>query len=881
MAVRSTKQEGLLNITPYIISILFFLIGCTHKQNESNSQTNKIAPTSNLTFEEAQSRFSSIQNPSYILNFFFEKKKLSFLADETISFELTNTQSIFLDFKGGQIKSLLVNAQPSDYQYDGTRIYLPSRQLIVGKNSVQIQYSQTFSKNGRGIYRFEDPADQKEFIWSKLEPFDANHVFPCFDQPDLKASFKTTVTAPKEWIVVFTTLESKKTIQSDFQKWEFPESAKISTYLFSIHAGNYFIWKNQYKNIPLRLLSRPSLSKYVNHQFWFEITKKGFEFYEKEFDHPYPFHKFDQLLVPEFSTGGMENVAAVNYNERHIKRGLYTEEDNETLASIILHEMAHMWFGDLVTNKWWDELWLNESFATFMSYHALTNNTKFKSAWSTFGRKGKYNAYIEDLYPTTHPVSTSVPDIASTFNHFDSITYSKGASSIRQLNKWIGPEKFRAGIQKYFKEHAFQNTTLKEFVSALEKSSNQDLSSWTQSWLKTSGTDRLRYQIECSNDRQTQLTTHLESLVKNNTIRPHKLEAVFFEVKNKSAKQLFKQEFELSKETQVVNLNSKVCPNFVLWNYDDADYLRFQVNQSDLINYPIIQKYLDPTAKVVFWVNSYLSVRDGTLSIISFNNFVLSQLKMPQPQGIELLLEKIWQEMITYFDSDDLRINLQTQLEKYFLNQIIKSKNSALAKFYFELWIPNIELKSSQEEAIGLTKNANINWMDQDLRWKVWIRLSALGHPNGLSFAKDEYEKDPTETGFKKWHSAQAAVPSFNNKINWLTKIKTELSSWSLSRKQSVIGSLFPETNLHQKLKSQFAPTYFETLDWLTKSQAELGLQRSFSQLAPTDCSQASIDQLIAFSARPDITPDLKHNLLGFISENEICLRIKNSSQLK
>jgi aminopeptidase N len=295
-----------------------------------------------------------------------------------------------------------------------------------------------------------------------------------------------------DWQVVTNTL-SKDTNHVDGRKsWQFPPSPVFSTYVFALHAGPYAFWKANANGIPIRLFARKSLAKYVDHQEWLKITQQGLMFYGTQFGYPYPFAKYDQIIVPDFNEGAMENVGAVTFSERYIFRTKVTQDKHMRRADTILHEMAHMWFGDLVTMRWWNGLWLNESFATFMSSWAIDQATQFTGIWQTFFTDIKTWAYREDQLVTTHPIELPVPDTDHAEANFDGITYGKGASTLKQLSFYLSEDDFREGLQRYFQKYAFKNTTLTDFIQMLSEASSQDLSKWQHSWLQTTGVNTIQ-----------------------------------------------------------------------------------------------------------------------------------------------------------------------------------------------------------------------------------------------------------------------------------------------------------------------------------------------------------------------------------------------------
>lgn len=878
-------QKKTLFIFPLFFTLGFLVTRCASTNKTTTSSTIKIAPISNLTREEAQGRKQLISNPRYELKFDFDAKNGFYTATADINFKMRSKSSTFLDFKGGEIISLTINDIATTPAYQNSRIQLASDSMREGDNHIIINYKQTFSKNGRGIYRFQDPEDNKVYLWTKLEPFDANQVFPCFDQPDLKSIFSINVSAPTDWKVIFTTLESQKKVVGGKTEWVFPESPLMSTYLFSIHAGNYEVWSDRYKNIPLRVFVRASLKKYVDPKFWFSITKKGFQFFDKEFAYNYPFKKYDQLIVPEFSSGGMENIAAVNYSERFITRGTPSREELENLANVMLHEMAHMWFGDLVTMTWWDELWLNESFATFMAYNALEKATEFKESWSNFQKRGKLAAYIEDQYPTTHPVSTEVPDISATFNHFDAITYSKGASVLRQLSYYIGEDNFRKGVQNYFKKYAYSNTNLFQFIAELEKTSNSDLRMWSLTWLRNSGLDTIKITPECSNSKLTSIAFEMISPNPSHHPRPHRVPITLYKWTGKKMDSWTIEDFKSDGGMQTRTITSSMtCPDFILPNATDMTYLKVFLDPKQ-INWAKehLDKISSSQARGVFWNQAYLNLRDGTVKIDDFIKLFSAQFKQEKNQIINQQFFTYWSAIAKYLPQKTaLELSVRSKaldlLESYFWNQITTSQDPLWKKTLFVNWVRRIESEDSQALVIEIL-NDKINLkpliLDQDIRWQMVQRLAALGHSQATELIAKTKANDPTETGFKSYLAAEASKPIINEKTKWLEQMNRPDSNWSLARKQSIIYSLFPSTPKQTQLRYQFREQFYKTMSVLDKRNEDISYNRTYVDLAPSGCDEALITEFDNFISQQDWNVVTKKSLIIQNQENKICARVQ------
>ncbi len=428
----------------------------------------------------------------------------------------------FLDLTAVRVVSATVNGAPvaaGAFDADAGRLRIGG---LAAENEIVVVAEHAYEHTGVGLHRFVDPVDGAVYLHTQFEPFDAHRVFPCFDQPDLKATFTFEVEAPAGWEVV-----SNAAVDGP------PRRRRRRAVALRHHREDVDLHHGpgrralplvhrRHRDIEMGLYCRQSLAQYLDADEIFDVTAAGFDFFEDAFGQPYAFGKYDQLFVPEFNFGAMENAGCVTFSERHIFRSKVTEAEREARADTILHEMAHMWFGDLVTMRWWDDLWLNESFATFASYLGLVEATRFRSAWTTFASALKTWAYRQDQLPSTHPIVADAPDIETMKTNFDGITYAKGASVLRQLVAWVGQKEFLDGVRAYFARHAWGNTELGDFLAALEEASGRPLSEWSRQWLETTGVNTMRAAFE-GTDTYTSFAIEQEAVPDHPTLRSHRL----------------------------------------------------------------------------------------------------------------------------------------------------------------------------------------------------------------------------------------------------------------------------------------------------------------------------------------------------------------------
>lgn len=485
--------------------------------------------TTNLTRSEAQSRTQLLEVDSYSVHIDISNAETdadTYLSRTVVDFSARFVDSTFIDLIADSVSSVLINGEslsPAEV-FDGARVTFPVR---AGRNSLTIEAQARYSTSGEGLHRFTDPADGKTYLYTQYEPTDARRVFANFDQPDLKAEFIFTVTAPAHFQVLSNRAEARtepvngsagaaSAIGSDVATSAESESAgavthyfeptlKQSSYITCITAGPYEGATDEWtdprtgQTVQLGAWTRASLVDHLDADDIFGVTKSGLDFFTSEFDYPYPWGKYDQIFVPEYNLGAMENPGLVTFTDNLIFRDKVTDANYESRANVILHEMAHMWFGDLVTMKWWDDLWLKESFADFMGGLALAEATRFTDGWVTFALRRKAWAYTQDLYPTTHPIVADIPDVEAAKLNFDGITYAKGASVLKQLVAFVGREAFFAGSRLYFRRFEYGNTELADFLECLaEAAPDRDIANWAAAWLGTSGVSELSLQLTTS-----------------------------------------------------------------------------------------------------------------------------------------------------------------------------------------------------------------------------------------------------------------------------------------------------------------------------------------------------------------------------------------------
>ncbi|MFD0886409.1 aminopeptidase N, partial [Streptosporangium algeriense] len=584
----------------------------------------------NLTRDEARERARLISVQSYVVELDLTEGDERFESITTVRFTGTRPGAeTFIDLAGAKVRKAVLNGTELDvdgYDPETGRLPLPN---LAESNELRIDADCSYMRTGEGLHRFVDPVDDSVYLHSQFETADAHRMYACFDQPDLKATFELTVIAPSSWEVISnaapeTTEELPEhsgrhgTLQAA-RRWHFPPTPVISTYITALCAGPYHKVTSEHDGIPLGLYCRASLAEHLDADNIFEVTRQGFDFFHRVFGIRYPFGKYDQLFVPEFNAGAMENAGCVTFLEDYVFRSRVTDAIIERRAETILHEMAHMWFGDLVTMRWWDDLWLNESFATYASVLCQAEATRWgQGAWTTFANVEKSWAYRQDQLPSTHPIAADIVDMHAVEVNFDGITYAKGASVLKQLVAYVGLDNFLAGVRDYFNEHAWGNTTLADLLGALERTSGRDLSSWSKEWLETSWVNTLRPSFTTDAEgRFLEFEVLQEAPADYPTLRSHRVAIGLYSLRDGALVRTRRVELDVvGARTAVTELVGELQPDLVLINDDDLTYAKVRLDGRSLQTLVDggIARFTESLPRALCWSAAWDMTRDAEMS---------------------------------------------------------------------------------------------------------------------------------------------------------------------------------------------------------------------------------------------------------------------------
>ncbi|WJM17220.1 aminopeptidase N [Microbacterium arborescens] len=587
-------------------------------------------PGENLTRIEAQERRAIVDTQSYDIALDLTVGAETFRSRTVIRFAATEGASTFVDLIAREVREITLNGRAVDLaSFRDSRIALDD---LAAQNELIVDADCLYTNTGEGLHRFVDPVDGEVYLYSQFEVPDSRRVFAVFEQPDLKAEFRFTITAPAEWKVVSNS-PTPEPVPGDggTATWAFEPTPRISSYITALVAGPYEqvfseLTSADGRVIPLGVYARKSLWQYLDADYVFEKTRQGFAYFEEKFGVPYPFAKYDQLFVPEFNAGAMENAGAVTFTETYVFRSKVTDAVKERRVVTILHELAHMWFGDLVTMKWWNDLWLNESFAEWASTIATAEATEWTEAWTTFNAMEKTWAYRQDQLPSTHPVVARINDLEDVQVNFDGITYAKGGSVLKQLAAWVGVEAFFSGVSAYFQKHAWGNTELSDLLVELEATSGRELESWSKKWLETAGVNTLEPEIATDSDGIiTRFAIVQTAPADYPTIRPHRLGVGFYSLTDGALVRTHHVELDVDGDlTEVPELQGRAQPDLVLLNDQDLAYAKIRLDERSLRTaVEHLAKISDPLARSLVWGAAWDQTRDAEASATDYIDLVL------------------------------------------------------------------------------------------------------------------------------------------------------------------------------------------------------------------------------------------------------------------
>ncbi|TGA85982.1 aminopeptidase N [Streptomyces sp. MZ04] len=837
-------------------------------------------PGTNLTREEAQQRAKLLTVDSYEIDLDLSgaQEGGTYRSVTTVRFDSAEAHAeTFIDLVAPAVHEVVLNGHSLDVAavFRDSRIALAH--LEAGPNELKVVADCDYTNTGEGLHRFVDPVDQQAYLYTQFEVPDARRVFASFEQPDLKATFQFTVKAPTGWTVI----SNSPTPEPSGDVWVFEPTPRMSTYITALIVGPYHSVHSSYEgpggqSVPLGIYCRPSLAEFLDSDAIFEVTRQGFDWFQEKFDYAYPFAKYDQLFVPEFNAGAMENAGAVTIRDQYVFRSKVTDAAYETRAETILHELAHMWFGDLVTMEWWNDLWLNESFATYTSIacQAYAENSRWPHSWTTFANSMKTWAYRQDQLPSTHPIMADIRDLDDVLVNFDGITYAKGASVLKQLVAYVGMDEFFRGVQAYFKAHAFGNTRLSDLLGALEETSGRDLTTWSKKWLETAGINVLRPVVDVdSSGTITSFAVKQEAPAlpagatgavsddaapPRGTLRPHRIAIGLYDLDDASGKLLRTDRVELDVDgelTAVDELVGRARPAVILLNDDDLSYAKVRMDADSLAFVTDhIGDFEASLPRALSWSSAWDMTRDAELPTREYLSLVLSGIAKESDIGVVQSLHrqvKLALDLYTAPSGRDEALARWTEATLAHLRSAEPGSDHQLA------WARAFAATARTEEQLTLLEDLlsgkqSVEGLavDTELRWAFVHRLAATGRLDDAGIAA-ELERDKTAAGERHAASARAARPTAAAKAEaWASVVESDKLPNAI---QEAVISGFVQTD-QRELLAPYAEKFFAAVKgaWDSRShemaqQIAVGL---YPSLQISDATLSATDEWLA-SASP------------------------------
>ncbi|MEU4045261.1 aminopeptidase N [Streptomyces antibioticus] len=711
-----------------------------------------------LTRDEAQNRAQLLDVHRYTIELDLTTGEETFESRTAIRFTARADGTTFVELKPAELRSATLDGQPLDTAaLTGNR--LPLADLAAGEHELRVHATMRYSRTGEGMHRFTDPTDGETYLYTQLFMDDVQRVFTAFDQPDLKAVFELTVTAPDGWSV----LANGITEHLGDGRWKAAPTPLISTYLVAVAAGPWHSVTTEHRGLPFGIHCRRSLAPHLDADAdeLLEITRQCFDRYHEKFDEPYPFDSYDQAFVPEFNAGAMENPGLVTFRDEFVYRSAVTDTERQTRAMVVAHEMAHMWFGDLVTLRWWDDIWLNESFAEYMGYQTLTEATRFTDTWTDFGVVRKAWGYDADQRPSTHPVAPeAVPDTASALLNFDGISYAKGASALRQLVTWLGEKDFLAGINTHFARHRFGNATLADFIDSLATTTERDVHAWADTWLRTTGVDTL-IPVVTGTGSEHALT------VEHHGTRPHRIAVGLYDTDladdDSPARLTPRERLHLDVPQSAPQPLGK-RPALLLLNDGDLTYakIRFDSRSFDTVR-ACLSALPDPLTRAVVWNALRDAVRDGELAPADYLD--IARAHLPRETDLALVqgvLAFAGTQIAGRYVGPDQRPAALATLGSLCRDLIRRTEDGDHPGLRLIAVRHFIDVAAHPETITAWLTEGTVPGgpeLDPDLRWRVLARLAVLGATDEDAIAA-ELDRDPSATGQEGAARCRAALPT-------------------------------------------------------------------------------------------------------------------------
>ncbi|MEU4883318.1 aminopeptidase N [Streptomyces althioticus] len=837
-------------------------------------------PGENLTRDEARERAALLSVDGYEVSLDLRSAvgvhegegPRTFRSVTTVRFRCAEPgASSFADLIAPAVTAVSLNGRDLDpgQVFDGSRILLED---LAAENELVVDAQCAYSRTGEGMHRFVDPEDGEVYLYTQYEPADARRVYANFEQPDLKAPYRFEVRAPEGW-----TVWSNGAGELADGVWRFAETKPISTYITCVVAGPYHYVTDRYERvfedgtrleIPLGAMCRKGLAPHFDADDVFLVTKQGLDFFHDHFDYPYPFGKYDQAFVPEYNLGAMENPGMVTFREEFIFRGKVTRASYEGRANVILHEMAHMWFGDLVTMEWWDDLWLKESFADFMGAFSLVGATRFTDGWITFANRRKAWAYRADQLPSTHPITADIRDLQDAKLNFDGITYAKGASVLKQLVAYVGQDAFLEGARRYFKRHAYGNTRLGDLLSVLEETSGRDMAAWSRAWLETAGVNSLTPQVLLREDGTVdELAVVQEAAESHPELRPHRVAVGLYRRTDSGTLERYAQaETDVEgPRTVVAELAGADAPELVLVNDEDLTYCKTRFDDTSLATLrEALGDLTDPLARALCWSALWNMTRDALLPARDFIALVLRFAGRETDIGVLQMLHAWAESAAVHYTAPERREETGRRLAEGAAEQLRAAGEGSEQQLAWARFAARVACAEADFELLASLLDGTMSLpgleVDQELRWAFLEPLAAHGAADEKRL-DEELARDDTASGRRHHVRCLAARPSGAVKAQcWAQVVESDALSNALVE-ATIAGFAQPS---QRELLAPYAEKYFAVIErvW-TERSIQIGMDVVRGLFPSYEDSRGTLDATDAWlSSHEDAAPALRRLVL-------------------
>ncbi|AFM07914.1 aminopeptidase N [Corynebacterium pseudotuberculosis] len=862
----------------------------------------------NLTQAEAEQRSRILDVHHYDIALDLTQGDKEFPSTTTVSFTVKEAGDTFIDLRAASVAEVLLDGVDitstavslTSAGYDENQ-GLALRGLTPGQHSLSVTASCLYSHTGQGLHRFIDPEDQRVYLYTQCETADAKRIFACFDQPDLKATYAFTITAPKAWKVI-TNAYAEVTAVGDKAIHTSHVDYKLSTYLVALCAGDYHevsdTWSGALTHhpetpadqpttldIPMSIYCRKSLAPHLDADTLFRETKQGFTFYHENFGMAYPFHKYDQIFVPEFNMGAMENAGAVTFRDEYVFSSKVTAYRYERRCDTVLHEMAHMWFGDLVTMKWWGDLWLNESFATWAAAISQAEATEYSTAWVTFANVEKSWAYHQDQLPSTHPITADASDIETVEQNFDGITYAKGSSVLKQLQAFVGREAFLAGVRKHFANHAFANATFDDLLKAFEEASGRDLSQWADQWLKTTGINKLSPVFTVTDGVYSEFAVQQSGAAPGaGELRTHRIAVGLYSLVHGRVERTHRFEIDIDGAyTPVPDALGLEQADLILVNDDDLTYCLMQLDPHSL-DFIIhnIDKISDPMARTLCWSAAWEMTRDGKMRARDFVTLVARGAQFETEIAVlERILSQAAKAVRSYVDTAWADNTGHAMLANALLEGAYNAQPGSDAQLAFVQALAKIRITkdAATEFAAILSGDSSLPGLtvDSDLRWWALTALIAHGDITGVA-VRESVEKlrsmdhsSASELAALRAYAAQPNAKAKEEVFAEVTDTKNTLSNLFLRHKLE--GLTFAGSGPYL---TQFNSAIFALAEKIWAEMSSEVALATLSGIYPHwDVSAQGIENAREFLSKQSLPAGVRRVISEGMSEQERALQLR------